>query len=78
MTHDRALISGFEAIHVDLHRKLDHAAIQRRDESRELDVRQRVGLLVEEVETLRRRVALLTHVERAPQLGDDEDDHAAL
>jgi glycerophosphoryl diester phosphodiesterase len=72
-SYNSALVRGFEAIHVDLHRTFDRMGVARRDEiNRELGVRERATLLAREVEDLRRRVALLSHVERAPQLGDDE------
>lgn len=73
--HADALVCGFEAIHVAIHQTLDGAGIARRDEiDRELHLRDRVTLLAREVEALRRRVSLLTHTERKPQLGEDEED----
>jgi hypothetical protein len=67
MAYESALIAGLEAELQTAHGELDRIGI--RQEGERLSARVRAAAV--EIEDLRRRVALLTHVERTPQLDDE-------
>jgi uncharacterized membrane-anchored protein len=80
MAYERAVTAGLEAMLASIHSHLDRVAVASSVNGsstsgawirRELSAAERVCLAVDELETLRRRVALLTHVERTPQLDDE-------
>jgi hypothetical protein len=80
MAYERAVTAGLEAMLASIHSHLDRVAVASSVNGsstsgawirRELSAAERVRLAVDELETLRRRVALLTHVERTPQLDDE-------